>query len=211
MRSVLGATLIVVVVTAGLSACTTPAGPVPSSAPSASSSAESFSLQQYKDQRWQPVAAQFPDAVRPSVDVERYVSPDEWPEVWAECMSDQGFDATASNTGGVSGNVPAGQEEPAAIARYTCDVRFPTDPKYTAPLNDGQLDLLYTYFTDTLTPCLEKEGYQIQSAPSLARFKETYYSTSSWTPYKDVIDALGDRPFDDVDAICPQLPDNLYQ
>lgn len=196
-----------------ISGCTSAPEPEPlasSGTSSQSATSTPFSLQQYQDDSWERVTSRFPSAVRPEVSFERFVTLDDWPVARAECLSEQGFAVEVGENGGLSGRVATEQEEAFAIARYVCDVRFPSDPKFTAPLDDAQLTLLYTYFTTDLVPCLEAEGYELQQPPSLSVFKDSYYSDQNWSPYNDVMAVLGDRSFNEIDAKCPQLPGNLY-
>ena len=41
---------------------------------------------------------------------------------------------------------------------YTCNAKYPMDPKSNVPLTDEGLGELFDYFTDELKPCLEAEG-----------------------------------------------------
>lgn len=184
--------------------------PQGSSTPIAEESATPYSLTAAADEAWARVVARFPDASRPDVQFERQVSSEEWSEVRIQCLAEQGFIAEPSEGGGVSGTVAEGQAEALAVARYVCDVRFPVDPRFTAPLTDSQLENLYSYFVGDLTECLEAEGYSIAPPPSLQVFLSTYYAPDSWSPYNEVIQNLGDRSFADLDAGCPQLPADLY-
>ncbi|MGX5681108.1 hypothetical protein [Schumannella luteola] len=199
-----------------LSGCTGPVEPdsdahsPTAEVPNNEESAEPYSLTVAADEAWARVTARFPDATRPDVQFERHVTQDEWNEVRIQCLGEQGFIAEATEGGGLGGTIPDGQAEAFAIARYVCDVRFPMDPRFTTDLTETQLEHLYEYFADSLTGCLESEGFNIASPPSLEVFVSTYYSPESWSPYNEVIRNLGDRSFAELEARCPQLPEDLY-
>ncbi|AWB90093.1 hypothetical protein C2138_11565 [Salinibacterium hongtaonis] len=159
------------------------------------------------DEHWAAILAEFPNAVRPVVDKIRFVTLDEWPTVSAKCRTDEGFPASGEG-GGVSQHVPEGQEEATEIATYRCAAKYPVDPRFTVALNDSQMSFLYKYFLDTLTPCLEDEGYEIAQAPSFQSFSSSFGTADGWTPYSDVMSTVED--WEELNAKCPQDPERLY-
>ncbi|MHA6694907.1 hypothetical protein [Homoserinimonas sp. A520] len=176
------------------------------------SEAEAFRL---SDLEMEEVRANLRNTDR-TVDVDaikriRFVSPEELPKAMAECMTRLGFETTVSEDGGYGGSYTEEQMVPYTVANLTCRIQYPPHPKYTQPLNDAQLEFLYDYFVDTLTPCLEGEGISVDPAPSRATFVEEYY-THPWSPY----DSLGRTPSQgkldwiDLNKKCPQIPDGIY-
>jgi hypothetical protein len=167
------------------------------------------------DQAWDDLLSQHPDAERPEYRVERMITMDEWGAVIAACMNDLGFTSVKdSGDGGIlSGDMHTSQAEAYDIGMYDCQARYPLDPKYSEPLTDDQLSLIYDYNVDELTPCAEALGYEIGPAPSRQQFIETY-DTEPWLPLGDIIQSIaatGDGG--DIQKLleaCPDVPPNLY-
>lgn len=152
----------------------------------------------------------FPDAEVPEVAQVRLVTLEEWPFAIAECLSAQGFLATAID-GGLSAGAPAGQEMPYAIAYYVCSVEHPINPRQMVPLVDDQIRYLYDYYTQVMTPCLEAEGYQVPDPPSLQTFMSSYGQPGSWAPYTLVAEAVSSQEeWDRINRLCTQTPAELY-
>ena len=170
------------------------------------------STQSIPDVLWQRVQDQYPDAVRPPVDLVREVDKTEWASVVADCLTKAGFEAEAKANGLLA--VSAGgtaQDMAQAIAEWSCTVQYPLEAKYTQPFTEVQLEALYEYQTTTLTTCLHEAGVEVSAAPSLQVYTQTWYSGEQWSPYRDVahsglsieeIYALGGR--------CPELPEHVY-
>lgn len=146
----------------------------------------------------------------PSVEVVRYVTPDEWAPAIAECMTAAGFEVRAHPDGGIGAELPpAGQEEAQAVANYTCMLQYPFDPIYTQPLNGEQQRYVYDYFVYELLPCLEGRGYPIDDPPTWQVFEETFTS-SQWTPYSEVTPPNSEVEWDELIAACPPEPEHLF-
>lgn len=159
-------------------------------------------LQQYSD----GVLAMFPDAELPEVKVVRLVTPEEWPEIVAQCVTESGFSAKATKDGGISIDVenPA-QEEAMWIANYVCKAQFPINPKYQQPLDEAQAKRLYRYFVKELTSCVESFGVLVDEAPTETVFLQNMETEQGWHPYEHVED-LGDSKTQDLLESCPQQP-----
>ena len=151
--------------------------------------------------------ASYPGVQLPDVQLVRYVSEKEQPEVQRSCMDEEGFASTIDKYGQISySGVTPEQTEPFDIAQYVCGVRYPIDPKYQIPFNDKELSYLYDYYTGTLTKCLKGQGYQVAEPPSRGTFIDNYYSsTAGWTPYQNV-DAPTPAAWKSVNEKCPQTP-----
>src|SRR5690606_19973409 len=126
------------------------------------------------------------DSLPTDVEFVRYLDRDEWAEVHAQCLRDQGFHTEVTPDGGLRFNAPADQQRALHEAQYRCDVQYPIHPRFRQPLTTEQIALLYGYYVDTLRPCLEAEGYEIEQPPSLETFTATLYEDSSWHPYNSV-------------------------
>ena len=189
----------------GITGCTPTHAPLPSV--TTPSSAEKLSMYEKNlDKEWEALLADFPDATRPEVDLVRFVSLEDWPLAYSECLTERGFPATVSEDGGVGTQVRAGQEQAAAMARYECGAEYPTDPKYTVPLNDSQLEYIYAYFTGELMTCLTDKGIAVENVPSLQTFQEEYYTEKGWTPYSSIDPGARDNMMQD----CPETPSGIY-
>lgn len=204
-------------VVSALVGCTAPAGD-PTSSPSASATAgdppaglESV-VQQDIDNAWGMVVSQYPDAVRPEVERVRFVQLDEVAPIIADCLVSAGWtDVTATPDSGIdSGTVPTAQAEAYAIAFYVCHAKYPLDPKYSVPLDDDQIKLIYAYYRDGLAPCLEAQGFQVPDAPSEQQFLDTYAETGGWDVYGNVAPQVDQEGWYEINAECPQLPEDLY-
>jgi len=115
------------------------------------------------------------------------------------CMRDQGWPIEAVGATGMSWTaVPPQQNEAAQIAFAGC-VAGLNLPEYGAP-SGVEIESIYRFWVDTLTPCLESEGYDIPDPPSVETFVETYPGVE-WSPWRYVTDyspGLEER--------CPQSP-----
>jgi hypothetical protein len=196
---------------AGCTAAPTQGG-APTSPPAAQSPAgdpaTAPSLQEQLEYQWSKVVARFPEAVRPDVQLVRYIDQNEWASIQAECMNAEGFpDVFATRDGGLSsGEIPSGQEEAYQVAEYVCFAKYPLDPKYLTPWTDERLGRVYDYYANELIPCLEKEGYDPPEPPSRVTFIDGY---DGWSPYLGVVDFTQDEWFR-INELCPQWPADLY-
>lgn len=218
-RAVAGAGLTLAVVAALLLAGCTPSGETSETdtAP-ASSTYDGEALRQ----SWLADIAQQRNLTdQPDVDLVRYVAIDDWDQAMVDCLHEAGWTSAAvDEAGGVlSGDVPTAQVGAMNLAFYTCAAEYSIEPKYLAPLSDAQLEVMYTYFVDTLVPCLEEHGHSIDEIPS----HDTWLATAElaqqspdggyyWTPYEDVPASGGDS-WRTLNEACPQNPptENLYQ
>ncbi|WP_395641000.1 hypothetical protein [Pseudolysinimonas sp.] len=166
------------------------------------------------DSYWEMVASQHPGAIRPEIEVVRYIDLPESATVLAGCMVDSGWpDVRATPDNGVeSGTIPAGQEEAYDLAMYVCHASYPLDLKYIRPLTEEQKSALYAYLRDELAPCLEAEGFNVSDAPSEQAFLESYDETGGWDIYASVVSAgLSQEAWYEINEVCPQVPSDLYE
>lgn len=153
---------------------------------------------------------QFPDSIAPSVERVRFIELNEWPDVTAACMGDEGFDVQ-SDGGGVGGGAPYGQEQPFAIAMYVCALKYPINPRSNIELNEDQIRYLYEYYTRIMTPCVQAEGYEVPPAPSLQSYIGQYGQEGMWNPYELVALATSsEEEWQFINRKCPQTPSGLY-
>ena len=151
--------------------------------------------QEQLDWEWERVLRESPDAVRPMIDIVRFVDNDDWGTARESCMHDLGWpDVRATADGGLeSGMIQNSQLGAHALAMYTCNAKYPMDPKYNVPL------------TDELQPCLAAEGYDTPEAPSRETFIDTYAETGGWNLYEGVAGG-GQSEWNEINKKCPQLP-----
>lgn len=190
-----------------LAACSVGAEPSPTPSATPTSAATPTDP---TEELWGQVTARFPDASRPDAALVRFVSVTEMPQVQADCMHEQGFpDVRTTPDGGVTiANVPEGQQEALAVARYVCGVQYQVDPKYTDPFTTDEVNQLYDYFTTKLAPCLEAEGYAVPDIPSRGTFLDSYASTG-WNPYVSVETPSQDEWYR-INLACPPWPEGFW-
>lgn len=120
----------------------------------------------------------------------RFVNPDESAPVRAECLREQGFEATVEWDGGLSFGAQSADQQPAMLAaEYRCQVKFPVHPKYSQRRTEAQIRVDYDYLVTELLPCLRAEGYDVDSTaiPTWETFLASYESKEgSWSPYQAV-------------------------
>ena len=91
---------------------------------------------------------------------------------------------------------------------YVCSARFPLNASVYRPLNDKQLNYLYSYYVDELVICLESEGYSVDGIPSRQTFFE---NPGAWAPYSG-IPYTDEAEWKRINRACPQAPgDEIYE
>lgn len=170
-------------------------------------------IQDQLDQMWSQVESQYPELARPSVEIIRLVSLEDWGPTMAECLTAAGFaDVSSGEDGSLEwGSVPQAQMSAFELARYTCSAQFPQDPKFLRPLTGEQLGRLYDYYAGDLTECLTELGYEVSAPPSRQEFQDTY-ATSPWLPFTEAAEqATAPGASAELAAACPQLPETLWE
>lgn len=156
-----------------------------------------------------PLTVQVPD-----IEPIRTITPDEWGYVIGQCLIDRGFavNIMAADHLNYQG-IPASQQEALLVAQAECKALYPMGDKYIGGLDDEELTRLYTYYVDTLVPCLQNEGYSGFGPPSLTTFLETYGTQMDWMPYTDIIDEVDQMAPGEIASLmaaCPQGPTTTY-
>lgn len=155
------------------------------------------------------------DEVPTDVEFLRYIHPDEFGRVRAQCIRDQGFEAEETFDNGVSyGQVPPEQAEALRRASYRCSAMYPVHPLFNQPPSEEQLRITYDYYVEDLIPCLAAEGVAVHDIPSLERFIASYPGSLEeplWSPYFAA--GIGEPPgpetlaeFERLSQRCPQNP-----
>lgn len=147
----------------------------------------------------------------------RYIHPDEWAAVRAECLEEEGWlvEITVDGSGIRFPEVTPEQSIEMAAADERCGDRYPVDPKYRQPLSTSQLQFLYNWYNEVSIPCLEGEGYSGFDPQSLDAFIEGYSRGNAWTPVDDIFEQLrteGPNALARLYQKCPAGPpvDDLY-
>ncbi|WP_159500333.1 hypothetical protein [Microbacterium sp. 18062] len=145
----------------------------------------------------------------PQVEASRLIDLSEWASTQAACLAEEGYNVSVTTDGEGLSYPPLTDAVAAAafnMAIFTCEVRYPVDPKYTEPLTDERLRILYTYRSTTLIECLEDAGYPPSSSPpSKSVFIE---SGGAWSPYEDI--SVAQERYAALSAACPQVPEDFY-
>ncbi|WP_395245556.1 hypothetical protein ACGGZK_07005 [Agromyces sp. MMS24-K17] len=151
----------------------------------------------------------YPGIVLPDPDRVRYVERGEYPQVIAECLTEQGFPAIPNDDGGVTFDPvpPDAQAEAQSVASYACDVMYPVDPASLRPMTSEQLHYLYAYSKLKLIPCLADAGAAAPELPSEQEFTETFQQAGGWDPYATA-KTMGPKAAEIAEA-CPAVPAEL--
>ncbi|WP_146076517.1 hypothetical protein [Rathayibacter sp. AY1A7] len=169
-------------------------------------------IQQANDSSWEAVSAQNPGIARPEVERVRVVKPAEWAGAMVGCLDAAGFAAEEIPDGGITSSeeIPTAQNGAYALALFECQAAYPVDPRYTIPLNTEQIDYLYSYYRDSLKPCIEGQGYEVPDVPSREVFSENFDVDGGWDIYSTVISTASADEWYALKEKCPQFPDELY-
>lgn len=138
----------------------------------------------------------------PPVEVIRRVAPSEQSALVAECMRERGWSVVVAPEGGVMATAPDEQVLALNESWYVCWASYPPLDQYLRPLDDGQLERLYAYYLNELTPCLEAQGYAIDPPSQAGWMQDARTGNDYWMPYFD-LDGHADE---DVRRRCPEAP-----
>jgi hypothetical protein len=123
------------------------------------------------DSQWQGVLATYPNAVRPEVAFEGYVTDANRVDVMRACYEAAGLPIDEGHSGSPDGPVTSigtsTSNEAEAIAAYACSVAHPTKV-VSGPPNDAQLGWIYDYMVEYYAPCFEANGIEVPAPPSRA-------------------------------------------
>lgn len=163
------------------------------------------------DVRWQHTG--LPDSMRPPAVPVQTVSNEEWAPAWAGCMNAAGFDNYRVQGNGVSiefvKQTPE-EDDANALALYVCETSIRVGSQETFVYNPAQLDYLYDYYRDVLTPCLLVRDIELDPEQVLTReqFSDAF---GGWNPYAVVTQNMRERLIAD-DSIfdeCPPEPPGI--
>jgi hypothetical protein len=202
----------IALIAGSLSSCSAgdAAPPKPTVPPLPAAEVES-ALAEKQDADWAQLAAKYPNAVRPEIDVIRTVNSAESTSAIADCMVSVGFPETkASPDGGLDyGIFPTEQTQTHDIALFVCESQYPMDPRFDTAPTEAQYEYLYHYFAHDLTECLESHGIDVPEAPTYETFRDTINSREAWSPYISY-EPTGDTQWLAVNTDCPQMPPGYF-
>lgn len=160
---------------------------------------------------WQGVLEQYPDAVRPEVELIRYIDGEELLPTLAQCLREEGFAARMEDDGSVSSFAGIGQDDDYEIASFVCRARYPVDPDQTQPLNDAEIEFVYRYWSEQTAACLRGYGVDVGEVPTLTEFRASYGTAEHWSPYAAMYqdDAWDWERIATVEKACPPRPPGL--
>lgn len=140
----------------------------------------------------------------------RIVKLHEQPQLLVDCLEEFGFSARPLQGGLNFPEYPVEQQVPLRQAVYTCEVRYPIDPRYGMPLPVPQLARQYEHWVGEVKPCLMKNfNANVADPPTFEVWAAAYYANSGhWDPY-DSLAHDGDQ-LDAAYAQCPRDAPGLY-
>ena len=129
----------------------------------------------------------------------------------ASCMRADGFPVEVSPTGGLRYSTPpAAQARAWALAMNTCIAQHPVDPSYTQDWSEPQLRLVYDYWDQYLIPCLEAQGFTVDTStrPSKESFVTAFFTPGrhDWWPLQATMRGVPEERQTQVVQTCPELP-----
>lgn len=132
-------------------------GPSPAPVPLSDDEVERMRLEQ-EDAAWAAVLMTYPDAVRPQVTFEGYLTASDRVEVMSACYTAAGLPLNLGKDGrgtvvSVGANV---RTEAEAISQFSCQAAHPHRP--VPPPSHEQLGYIYDYLVRFLVPCYELNG-----------------------------------------------------
>lgn len=143
------------------------------------------------------------------------LSPEEYESAYSACIEEAGWQLSRDEFGQLSIELPAEQDEDYERAANACADKFELDAKYSEPLDDEQLELIYTHYQQDAIPCLESLGYAPAALPSLDVFIATLtspdaYQIISQDVYGSIIDDVKtgrwETPDDVIGGQCEMSP-----
>ncbi len=118
-----------------------------------------------------------------------------------QCVRDQGFPVTLLGDGGIGfDQVPREQNVAASDALDRCLAGLAL-PAPSLPTGED-IQRIYSALLDTAT-CLEKEGYEVEAAPTFEVFNDSYV-TGPWHPYLSLPEDIGPSEWQRINSACPQ-------
>ncbi len=156
--------------------------------------------------QWAVVASQYPEAIRPVVNVSRVVPDHEWAQTVVDCLRGQGINAEAVR-GGVFYLSSSGRTQlEYAVENYACSARYPSQSSVVHLLNGALAAANYRYEITVVRPCLLIAGAPSPPFPS-HELAGGVGAGGGWNPFELIW--AGDYPAGTVrywEERCPLVP-----
>lgn len=161
------------------------------------------------DRTWDQLHEEYPDAVRPPVDIQVTRAGQTWAGKVNACLAARDVPGvTVSATRGIFVQSGAAlwpnDSEAVDVAIFACTAPYPTTDELAELLSDAQLSALYDYYVTFVEPCMLGAGHRVTGTPSRARFISDYYTRISWSPSNYAY--LGRPSVDALARRCPPKP-----
>ena len=134
------------------------------------------------DSKWSPVAAEYPEAIRPEVATMVTVPDHDWPDAMVECLRLAGIVAHVVNGNAVYGS--AGQTPlEVAVSFYSCEAGHPAESQVASYFTPAQSAALYDYYLRIVRPCLLTAGAPSPASPDRSA-AVGLAGLAGWNPYQ---------------------------
>ncbi|HEU5223383.1 MAG TPA: hypothetical protein VFU07_06835 [Candidatus Lumbricidophila sp.] len=126
-------------------------------------------------------------------------------------MLDQGFTVKVNPDTSFEATTPKGQEEPFALAMYTCEAKYPRPFILSHPDDETSGRTLYAYYRDILIGCLTKLGQTPAPLPSEQVFLQNLNTAERYDPYASLLGngGMDFQEWNEATTNCPQRPASL--
>jgi hypothetical protein len=132
------------------------------------------------DRAWAPVAANYPEALRPEITVHQTVSDRDWPARMVSCLRAVGITAREEG-GGVIYSSGGTTSVEFAVYYYSCQAAWPIQSQVSAFLKPRQLQALSSYYRNVVQPCRVVFGRDGTNSPPRFGFAQRMCpSVPSW-------------------------------
>ncbi len=164
--------------------------------------------------QWDSFAPQSPASFRPDLRVHTVSTGEQWVLDMSKCLGGLGLaslQSMADRPIDLAGATDI-HDVNTRISEFVCQAQHPTDAQLRAMLSPGEAGVLYSYYIDSLQPCLLlNAGVVPRRPPSRVAFVTTYTGTS-WSPYDasntpdTVVDSHGNVRPTALGSRCPRFP-----
>lgn len=144
-------------------------------------------------------------ATTPTPDLQKWVFPEEFGYLFAECMTDAGFPMVGEPNAGAAWVTDPGPtlSHPASVATVQCTARYTIDPITDPPHSSETLAAMWYYYRDYAVPCLAARGFEPDAPlPSRAEYQR---AEGAWALYPEPLNSEDLVPRA-VKATCPEVP-----
>lgn len=140
------------------------------------------------ESEWADVESQYPEAIRPPVQMSATVPDQVSSRPLVSCLSERGIEAFGSDGSITYGSSNGQTPLEVAVAFYSCRAGNPTTSQVSRYLDDLESYALHNYYVDSVRPCLLAAGAHSE-LPRISPAAQTLSglpAASSWNPYSEV-------------------------